>query len=306
MASNLTAEEARALATLSSSDAAAKPASVVARHFDQPQRLSAGDLEGLRDKLRHALDECARELSVALRSPASLELAELAEANADSVHGAQTQPFAALRFEVAKQPGWLIWDRKLAIDALEVALGAAAPGTNQVRALSPVERSTFVRLFGGFVKRVTKHLGLEANTYSLCQEVESLGHWRQGGEKSEPQRLRLEISLTALGATSMLRLYVPGVASAAPATNKLAPAAPLPAHLGAVQVELKVILGAAHVPLSDLLALEPGDVIPLEREVGEALAVCVEDHACLRAKLGKSRGKLAVRIESIQRPPPGA
>lgn len=306
MTSNLTADEARALATLSSAEFAAKPASVVARQFDQPLRLSANDLESLREKLRRALADCARELSAAVRSPVELELAELAEANAETVHGAHTQPFAALRFEVNKQPGWLIWDRKAAIDTLEVALGAAAPGNNQVRALSPVERSTFVRMFGGLVKRVASSLGLDATAYLLCQELESLGTWRQGGDKAEPQRVRLEVSVSALGATSLLHLYVPGVVSAAPASAKLAPQAPLPQHLSTVPVELKVILGAANVPLSDLLALELGDVIPLDCELGDTLQVCVEDRPCLRAKLGKSRGKLAVRIESIQRPPPGA
>lgn len=306
MATNLTADEARALATLSSSDAAAKPASVVARQFDQPLRLSANDLDTLRDKLRKALEESARDLASALRSPVTLELAELAEANAESLHSSHKQPFAALRFEVNKQPGWLVWDRKLAIDALEVALGATAPGANQVRALSPVESSTFVRLFSAFAKRVAARVGLEPGAFSLCQELEALGSWRQGGEKAEPQRLRLDIAVSAIGATSVLRLYLPGIAPAAPAVSKLAPQAPLPQHLGAVPVELKVILGAASVPLSDLLALEVGDVIPLDCETGDTLEVCVEDRACLRAKLGKSRGKLAVRIESIQRPPPGA
>ncbi len=305
MASNLTAEEARALAALPGTGANAKPASVVARQFDQPLRLAPAELEVLREKTRKALDEAARELSSALRSPVALELIELVEANADSVSAALAPPFVALRFECARQPGWLVGDCKAALDALEVALGAVKPGENAPRALSPVERSTYSRLFGALTSKVAAKLGPKVERVEVCQDVESLGNWRQGGDHAEPQRLRLDIECAALGAKSQMRLYLPGIAPAANAPQKIAPQAPLPAHLGAVAVELKVVLGAARVPLADLLALEPGDVIPIEREVGETLGVSVEDRPCLRAKLGKTRGKLAIRIESIQRPPPG-
>ncbi len=305
MASNLTAEEARALAALPGTGASARPASVVARQFDQPLRLAPAELEALREKARRALDEAARELSSALRSTVALELIELGEVNAESVFTSLKPPFVALRFSCAKQPGWLIGDCKPVLDALEVALGAAKPGDNTPRALSPVERSTFTRLFGALARTIGGKLGPKVESLEVCQELEGLGSWRQGGEQAEPQRLRLDIACDALGAKSQLRLYLPGIAPSANAPARLAPQAPLPAHLGAVSVELKVVLGSARVPLADLLALEPGDVIPLEREVGESFGVSVEDRPCLRAKLGKTRGKLAIRIESIQRPPPG-
>lgn len=305
MASNLTAEEARALAALPGTGASAKPASVVARQFDQPLRLAPAELDSLREKARKALDEAARELSSALRSPVKLELIDLGEANADSVLSSLAPTFVALRFECARQPGWLIGDCKAALDALEVALGAAKPGENAPRKLSPVERSTFTRLYGSLTRTLAGKLGPKVEKLEVCQDLEGIGNWRQGGEQAEPQRLRIDIACEALGAKSELRLYLPGVAPAPSTPPKLAPQAPLPTHLGAVSVELKVVLGSARVPLADLLALEPGDVIPLEREVGDTFGVSVEDRPCLRAKLGKTRGKLAIRIESIQRPPPG-
>jgi flagellar motor switch protein FliN/FliY len=304
--SNLSAEEARALAaTLTGSNAAAKAASVVARQFDQPLRLSSPDLETLRSKLRKALKDAERELSAPLRTQVKLEVVELAEINAETIPGPLVAPFTALRFEVQKQPGWLVWDGKAAIDALEVALGAATPGENEVRRLSPVEQSTFVRLLSGFAKKFVAAVGLELGAFTLAQDRESFGNWRQGGDKSEPQRLRIDLAVSALGSESVLRLYLPGVTPSPRNAAKLAPQAALPQHLGAVPVEVRVRLGAAHVPLADLLALEPGDVIPLERELGQPLEVFVDERACMRAHLGTSRGKLAVRIESVQRSPAG-
>jgi flagellar motor switch protein FliM len=302
--SNLSSEEARALAaTLTSPNASAKAASVVARQFDQPLRLSSPELDTLRAKLRKALKDVERELSAPLRTLVKLELVELAEVNAETIPGALQAPFTALRFEVQKQPGWLVWDCKAAIDGIEVALGAAAPGDNVPRRLSPVEQSTFVRLLSGVAKKLSSIVGLDVGAFTLAQDHETLGTWRQGGEKAEPQRLRVDIAFAALGGESSLRLYLPGVAPTPRSSSKLAPQAALPQHLGSVPVEIRVRLGAAHVPLSDLLALEPGDVIPLERELSQPLEIFVDERACMRAQLGTSRGKLAVRIESIQRSP---
>ncbi len=307
MSSNLSAEEAAALAAaLPGANAAAKSASVAPRQFDQPLRLSASDLDGLRERLRKALKDIERELAAPLRSAVKLELVDASEVSAEGLASAQQLPFAALRFEIAKQPGWLTWTGKAPLDALEVALGAAAPGENQPRRLSPVEQSTLLRLLGGATKKLAASVALEASTWSVAQDVESFGSWRQGGERAEAQRVRVVIGVQTLGSESQWQLYLPGVTPTARTTAKLAPQAPLPQHLGAIPVELRVVLGSAQVPLAQLLALEPGDVIPLDCELGDSLIVSVEQRACMRAQLGQSRGNLAVRIESIQRPLPGA
>lgn len=307
MSSNLSAEEAAALAAaLPGANAAAKSASVAPRQFDQPLRLSASDLEGLRERLRKALKEVERDLSGPLRSAVKLELVDASEVSAEGLASAQQLPFAALRFEVAKQPGWLTWSGKAPIDALEVALGASAPGENQPRRLSPVEQSTLLRLLGGATKKLAASVALDATSFSVAQDVEGFGSWRQGGERAEAQRVRVVVGVQALGSESQWQIYLPGITSTARTPAKLAPQAPLPQHLSAIPVELRVVLGSAQVPLAQLLALEPGDVIPLDCELGDSLTVSVEQRACMRAQLGQSRGNLAVRIESIQRPLPGA
>jgi len=307
VSSNLSAEEAAALAAaLPGANAAAKSASVAPRQFDQPLRLSASDLESLRERLRKALKDVERDLAAPLRSPVKLELVDAAEVNAEGLASAQQLPFAALRFEVAKQPGWLTWTGKAPIDALEVALGASAPGENQPRRLSPVEQSTLLRLLGGATKKLAASVALEASTLSVAQDVEGFGSWRQGGERAEAQRVRVVVGVQSLGSESQWQIYLPGVTPTTRTPAKLAPQAPLPQHLSAIPVELRVVLGSAQVPLAQLLALEPGDVIPLDCELGDSLIVSVEQRACMRAQLGQSRGNLAVRIESIQRPLPGA
>lgn len=303
MTGNLSEDEARALAaTLKEHGATAKQASVVARHFDRPLRLSTNELDELRNKLRKSLRDVERDLIGPLRSLVKLEIVDIGEVNAETLSGQLTVPFVALRFEIDKQPGWLVWDCKTAIDAVEVALGAAEPGENVVRRLSPVERSTCLRLLGAAAKRLATSVGLTATTMSIAQDHEELGGWRQGGEKAELQRLSAHISMAALGGESTLKLFLPGVAPTPRTHGKLGPQAPLPAHLGAVSVELRARLGSANVPLAQLLKIETGDVIPLDRLVGEPLELCVEDQMCMHAMYGQSRGQLAVRVHDIQRP----
>lgn len=305
MASNVTSEEARALARALGGEAgeARRAAHVEARQFDRPLRLSADDVDALRERLRKALPDVARELGAPMRGVPDVELLELSEVHAESVPQGLTAPFAALRFEVDKQPGWLVWDCAAALATLDVAMGAAEPGDGTARTFTSIERAMLPRVLAGALARLLKPLGLSASTLSVCQTLDTLGHWRQGGDKAEPQRLLLVLSVGGPGGESRWKLYLPGVV---PSSSRSAPRnerpAPLPAHLGDVGVELRAHLGANEVPLAELLALEVGDVIPLRVSVGEPLAVLVEDQGCLRATLGRSQGKLALRISAVERP----
>jgi len=81
------------------------------------------------------------------------------------------------------------------------------------------------------------------------------------------------------------------------------------AHVGSdlqrVQVGLWVRLGTAVVTVRDLLGLEPGDLIQLDRRRGEPVEVFVEDQPTFRAMPGRRRDRLAVRIEAVLDDPEG-
>ena len=304
MASNVTAEEARAIAQALAGSAreGERPTHVEARQFDRPLRLSTAEIDALREKLRKSLPELEPELMPLMRSAPQLELIELGEVNAGGLIKDLNAPFAALRFEVERQPGWLVWECVPALNAIEVALGAAEPGANAPRAFTPIERSVFVRVLGSVATRLARAVGLTAVNFVVAQDAEGFGSWRQGGDKAETQRLLAAIALNGPGGASCWKLYLPGIVHAQKSAPKPEPKAPLPAHLGEVSVEVKARLGANEVPLADLLALEIGDVIPLRVQVGAPLEVLVEDQPTMLAGLGQCQGKLAVRIAGIERP----
>ncbi|HEX6989556.1 MAG TPA: flagellar motor switch protein FliM [Bacillota bacterium] len=71
------------------------------------------------------------------------------------------------------------------------------------------------------------------------------------------------------------------------------------AELERVVVGVWVRLGKATVTLRELLDLEPGDLLQLERRHGQPVEVFVEDQPTYRALPGRRGNRLAVRIEAV-------
>jgi flagellar motor switch protein FliM len=277
------------------SASAAQAPRIAPRRFDRPLRLSASDLATLKKAVDKILPEVARELSVLLRAPPRIALTELVEIDADDLRGALAPPLATLRFEVGGQPGWFVWDCAAALGALEVALGAPTTAKSTARELTTIERAMFLRLMSNPVTTLARALGPETTKFTFAANAETFGNWRQGGERAEPRRLQASFEFGPAEAASTWKLCLPGVTGGAkspepPRINVL------PAHLSDVSIDVVARLGSGEVALSDLLALEPGDVIPLQHALGEPLQIVIDDRACMRGMLGRTQGKLGVRI----------
>jgi flagellar motor switch protein FliM len=300
---NVSSEEAQAILDIARRGSGARanaPSKVEARDFEKPLRLSRGEMESVRARIAASLEGVALELSQALHGDCTLELVELAEVNAERVIKGLSDPAqspappAIVRFEISRQPGWLVWDAASAVAAVESALGAGPPAAEPAaRALSAVERASLRRMLAGAITRLAGALGLSAASLTVPESVEAI--LGDGGASADPQRLALHLALEAPTGASVLKLYLPGFQPAAPrSARELANA--VPAHLHGVSLELAARLGSSDVPLREMLALEVGDVIPLSTPVGEVLRVYVEGEPCAVARLGRKDGNLAIRI----------
>ena len=299
MSANMSPEESQAILDIVPRGSGARmeaPSRVEARDFEKPLRLSRAEMESVRARVAASLDAVALELSQALRGDCALELLEVSEVNAERVAESLSDPLPIVRFEVARQPGWLIWDAASATAAIEAALGSTASAAQPLaRALSAVERASLRRMLAGPIAHLAAALGLSATSLSVPGAVEAAGSWRDGGPAADPQRLALHLALEAPTGASVLRLYLPGFQSTPPrSARELANA--VPEHLHGVSLELAARLGSSDVPLREVLALEVGDVIPLSTPVGEVLRVYVEGEPCAVARLGRKDGSLAIRI----------
>jgi len=78
-------------------------------------------------------------------------------------------------------------------------------------------------------------------------------------------------------------------------------------RLSDAAVEVEAVLGETSMTMEDLLGLDAGDLIPLDREVSAPVSLRVEGVDTFRVRMGQSRGRRAVCVERrIAEPPSGA
>lgn len=270
------------------------------RDFKRPRRLSTARVEELAARVRLLLPNLGQTLSSSLGSPFSFELGSISEADAAPLFEFLSEPFTIARFRGNGQPAWIVWDPRAALAAVECVLGVpGAAGTeSHARAMTRVEIRLLTQIMSTVAERISAALGIKPSEASMVALKEEVGSWKDAPKDAEPHRLVLELVVTNRGDPSPMLVYLPGFgARAVDARQTEAPVHDLPAYLDSVEVELCAALPGCEVPLSQLLALEVGDVIPCEVEVGGAAVVSVDGSSFARAVLGTHRGKLALRLQ---------
>ncbi|MEO6709641.1 MAG: FliM/FliN family flagellar motor switch protein [Planctomycetota bacterium] len=302
MKSPLLPEELEAVLATVAHKSAPQPGSVAPRDFARPQRLSGDERTELRERLVRVLPALERELSNVLRSRARVSLSDVDEIDAGAAIAELRPPMAVAPFLVAGQPCWFVWESVAAVSALELALGAPDAKSGEPRKLTSVEGMLFKRVASSVLRELGLVLDFNAEGLRVATLLEELGSPRDGGAQFDPRRLLLLLELEVPTGTSALRLYLPPPRSdTKPASGPRAPAMKLPEHLQLVPVSISARLGAADLALSDLLALEVGDVIPLGVSSSAPLEIWAEDLPWAQAMLGASAGRLALRLHSGRR-----
>lgn len=69
-----------------------------------------------------------------------------------------------------------------------------------------------------------------------------------------------------------------------------------------VPVTLSAVLGHVRVPVGDLLSIGPGVVLELDRKVGEAIDILVNDRLVARGEVVLVEDRLGVTMTEIVRP----
>jgi flagellar motor switch protein FliN/FliY len=69
-----------------------------------------------------------------------------------------------------------------------------------------------------------------------------------------------------------------------------------------VPVRISVVLGRTKMPVSDLLRLDAGTVIELDRQVGEAVEIFINDRLVARGEIVLVESRLGVTMTEIIKP----
>lgn len=81
------------------------------------------------------------------------------------------------------------------------------------------------------------------------------------------------------------------------------PGSPIPVEsLRDVQLQARLELGRALLPVRDLLQLGPGAVVELDRRVGDPVDLYVNDRLVARGEIVVSGGSFALRVTEVLSP----
>ncbi len=295
MDSAITPEERAALA--GPKEAGSAP-SVEPRDFRHPRRLSPEHAARIKRVAQRAQLQLEAYLQAAARGKTKVEISTIGEASVGEILEGLQDPFSVLIYETNGQTSWAVLDSGFAIAYAERMLGAPQ-AASAVRRLSSVEIGLMRSLLTRSSQILLQVLGTEPKNPRFVQDREALHLAQELPPKADPQRVMLLISIETPFGIGSMRIYT----SATPAVAEPAAVAPtakaklaLPPMLADLEVDLCVELGSVELPLDAVLALEPGDVIPLDTQRGSLARILIEDECCGLGRWGQTNGRLALRV----------
>jgi flagellar motor switch protein FliM len=293
----------------SGASAVSADVSVESRDFREPRWLSPDDLDAFRTRAKSA----ALALVDALRAslPRAIELAHV-EVNEDSAESClRTEPpCCVLASESGAGLSLARIDRSSALYLAELALGTAVAAPSEAiadanRALTPLESEIVERLLSRALSTVASALGVATKEPRLFAEARDLE--RALANESDRRRLAVRVAITAGESELVLHCLLANAVApkklAVSAPQRPTPKAALPSDVASTRVEVSAVLGETEIMLTDLLALEAGDLIPLSLAPGDPIVVRIEGEPCGRARFGERDGRMAVRLTEILRQP---
>jgi flagellar motor switch protein FliM len=295
--SNVEPEEAQAILSMMDGKSRAD-AEISQRDFRKPCRLNQPQLEEIKGRVLDTVTDLGTFLSDTLSSPCRVDLVGVGEANAEGLFDKIGEHFTMLRFRSRGEFGWLTWDNRAAVTALERIFGTS-PKAPEARRLTRLENQVLGNLLANFAGVATEPLEVKLDELVIVENTAQIGSWHDAERDPDSHRLHLEFSIDGEGETSVLHLYLPGFRKETEGIAAVPADAELPAHLREVTVEVTVRLAECEIPLAQLLALEEGDVIPTPVRIGEHATILVEDQEVARGRLGRHRGSFAVRTEEL-------
>jgi flagellar motor switch protein FliM len=260
------------------------------------------------------IDPMRNALSKAMRCPVQLELQEMQLQSWSEIAAgrARSSVVAVLRVSGSDSP-WLLevptqlmypWIDRMLLQGRESEVPSDRP-------LTQLELKIAARAVGCMWGAWQESWGPMVAPDSFVERMEQPSEWTAASSASQFLSLRMEVGFGPhVGALrwllpadalvrheSMLAALAKNVDRTSRAwiqtQSRLASLWPMEEH------ELTVSLASIAIPREDLAGLEAGDIISLDQSFTEWLSVAVDGQTRFLASPGSSRGRKAIRIESV-------
>jgi flagellar motor switch protein FliM len=298
---------------------AAQPAS--RRHrvrevdFRRPNKFSREQVR----RLEHAHDgfcqSASSRLSAELRTELQLSVAGTDQLPYSVVMGEEVSSHAfvsVLRIDSLGTELALIMDMPLAQTLVQRLLGGSphAPGGTPALSLSAVEAAVARRAVASLVESLSS-TWMDLAQVSLSMAGTSTNPTQIQLVPSSEPTLILNISAAVDGVSSVITLLMPhrsvegithhfeqGAMYGAPTDADARNRELMRSAVGEVDVEVRAEAGAVKLPLSEVLALAPGDTIRLRRPIERGVTLCVGDVQAYDAAPGRNGNLRAVQVRA--------
>jgi len=289
--------------------------------FRQPGRLSRDQQRTAHGVHTAAATELSAVLGGLLRASIDVNLVSLDAVTYESFESALPVPACLQVFRARRVDGgegaegdglWraaLVLDIPLAFGIIERLLGGRGQAVEQPRPLTAIERAVLAPA----LRAVLGCLATAWREYAQVEyEPEDIETGSGASRVLGPQEMVVHM-VFALGSemcvgdvhlclpVALIDRLVPRNATHAPAPDS-AQAGTLDAlrrAVGGAPVRVAAELGRTHISLQDLLSLQPGHVVRLDKSVGEPLDITVERIPHLAGRPGVLGSKLGMQVTAL-------
>ncbi|NRA94594.1 MAG: FliM/FliN family flagellar motor switch protein [Planctomycetes bacterium] len=285
---------------------------VASLDLDRPNRVPKPILEAL--EIRH--EQAARGMRTALRSMVGVDLGvtlkKLDQERFETFRDRQEEPCCGFVFDMRplRCPAYLVLDFEFAYACIDRLLGGTGSGAGAGRDLTSTEVAVLGEVVDSIVSehvaawdrymKLSPSFRRTVSVPRFMREVRRddavLVAEYQLGDFAEGHGFRFAMPLQGLEGLLQYRRddgFDKDEAPTAPESR-----AELEEHMVGVNVDVSVRVGEAALSVRDVLALETGDVVLLDRPVEAALDLLVEGRPKLKGRLHRSGRRLVFRLGS--------
>ena len=276
--------------------------------FTRPSKFTAEQQRRLERAHENFCRSVSTRMSAELRAPISVELIDTAQLTwANALDEVPRNSVSGI-IDVAPIEGRMLITAELTLllALLDRVLGGQTGERPAERPLTDVDRALVRRTFQSLLDELSISFGDLAELQFGVLDIETERAPAQLAPLSEPSlAMTFEFKLGRLSSTMVLviphRAIEPVLRATATSEHDAELAANAAAAvsdaMGEVVVELRAEVGSAQLPLAQVLALRPGDILRLDGAAEEGAVTLYADAVALsRAKLGRNGRRRAVGI----------
>jgi flagellar motor switch protein FliM len=288
--------------------------------FHQPDRFSKEHLRTLRMIHENMARRLGLQLSSKMRTSVDVILSYIDTGPYGTfIQQISAAPSAMHLISMKPLPGRVLiqYDNRLADMLIDRLLGGTGkPGRNTERELTELEMELLSSTTNDAIDAITDAWGGTISLLPKLEEKLTNPFFVQVALPSDTCAwISFEIALNAHSAA--MNLCIPA-SVLKPVTPKLSPQAWISGsgqqtdedeliqvrkhvrrHIDTLQIELTAIMPGGDLTLSELMSLQVGDVIPMQRHISEEVIFTMQGREKMRGHLGSHRGKLAVSVTEM-------